>query len=85
VVYGRLSADNELTACRAGGLSHLTVAFPSFVLGIFVAILSLVFLCFIRAGVHDEGGADTVSNIAKLIASRIQREHKIEFGTGEHH
>ena len=33
VVYGRLSADNELTACRAGGLSHLTVTLPAFILG----------------------------------------------------
>ena len=47
VVYGRLSADNEVTACRAGGLSHLTIALPAFVMGIVVAILSLVFLCFI--------------------------------------
>ncbi len=35
VVYGRLSADNELTACRAGGMSlvSLTVAGPALVLG----------------------------------------------------
>src|SRR5437588_12320565 len=26
VVYGRLSAANELTACRAGGLTHLKVS-----------------------------------------------------------
>src|SRR6478736_7238123 len=46
IVYGRLSADNELTACRASGISHLTVTLPAFVLGVLVAILSLVFLCF---------------------------------------
>src|SRR3982751_6323595 len=33
MVYGRLSADNELTACRAGGISLLSVAVPAFLLG----------------------------------------------------
>src|SRR5436305_10681727 len=47
VVYGRLSADNELTAVRAGGISHLAIAFPAFVMGVLVAGISLVFLCFI--------------------------------------
>lgn len=80
VVYGRLSADNELTACRAGGLSHLAVAFPAFVMGIFVALLSMVFLCFIVPVFTMKAEQTLYSNMAKLIAGRIQREHKIEFG-----
>ena len=49
VVYGRLSADNELTAARSSGISLLsmTVAGPALVLGLLVAIVSLLFLCFI--------------------------------------
>src|SRR5437762_14026845 len=49
MVYGRLSADNELTACRAGGISHLSIALPGFVLGAVVAVLSLFMLCFVVA------------------------------------
>src|SRR3954464_14913759 len=33
VVYGRLSADNELTACRAGGGRHPRAALPALLLG----------------------------------------------------
>src|SRR5215213_11576282 len=28
MVYGRLSADNELTACRSAGISYISVAMP---------------------------------------------------------
>ena len=82
VVYGRLSADNEVTACRAGGLSHLTVAFPAFVMGVFVALVSLVFLCFVVPVYTMKAEQTLYSNIAKLIAGKIQREHKIDLGTG---
>lgn len=82
VVYGRLSADNEVTACRAGGLSHLTVALPAFVMGVFVALLSLIFLCFIVPVYTMKAEQTLYSNIAKLIAGRIQREHKIDLGPG---
>ena len=82
VVYGRLSADNEITACRAGGLSFLTVAFPAFVMGVLVALLSLVFLCFVVPAYTLRAEQTLYSNIAKLIAGRIQREHKIDLGPG---
>lgn len=80
VVYGRLSADNELTACRAGGLSHLTVTLPAFILGILVAILSLVFLCFIVPIYTLKAEQTLYSNMAKLIAGSIQKTHQIKFG-----
>jgi len=79
VVYGRLSADNELTACRAGGISHLTVTLPAFVLGVLVAILSLVFLCFIVPIYTLKAEQTLYSNMAKLIAGQIQRNHQIDF------
>ena len=80
VVYGRLSADNELTACRSGGLSHLTVALPAFVMGILVAILSLVFLCFIVPAYTLKVEQTLYSNMAKLIAGKIQGAHELRFG-----
>jgi lipopolysaccharide export LptBFGC system permease protein LptF len=79
VVYGRLSADNELTACRAGGISHLTVTLPAFVLGVLVAILSLVFLCFIVPIYTLKAEQTLYSNMAKLIAGQIQKDHQIDF------
>ena len=39
VVYGRLSADNEIIACRAGGLSHLSLCLPAAVLGLVVPLV----------------------------------------------
>ena len=80
VVYGRLSADNEVTACRAGGMSHLAVASPAFVMGILVAIMSLLFLCFIVPAYTLKVEQTLYSNLAKLIAGRIQQNHEIRFG-----
>src|SRR3954463_9814030 len=47
VVYGRLAADNEITAMRAAGMSFLSISPPAVVLGLVVAITSLMFLCFV--------------------------------------
>src|SRR3954454_1757453 len=47
MVYGRLGADNELNACRAAGLSALSIATPAFVLGGVVMASSFTFLFFI--------------------------------------
>ena len=81
VVYGRLSADNELTACKAGGISLLsiTVSGPALVLGLVVAIASLLFLCFIVPFSTLKVERVIYSNLARLVQSRIERNHEIEF------
>jgi lipopolysaccharide export system permease protein len=81
VVYGRLSADNELTAARSSGISliSLTVAGPALVLGLIVAIVSLLFLCFIVPASTYKVEQVVYSNLAKLIAGRIERNHEIRF------
>src|SRR5438874_9364407 len=77
MVYGRLSADNELTACRAAGISLLSVAVPAFVLGIVVALVSFLFLSFVVPAFTLKAEQVVYSNIAKLIAGRIERSHQI--------
>ena len=80
MVYGRLSADNELTACRAAGISLLSVAVPAFVLGVVVALVSLLFLWFVVPAFTLKAEKVIYSNIAKLVATRIDRTHQIPFG-----
>ncbi len=83
VVYGRLSADNELTACRAGGISlgpMLGMAFPGIIFGLLVAAISLTFLCFVVPVYTLKVERVIYSNLAKLIANRIERTHEIRFG-----
>src|SRR5258707_177002 len=48
IVYGRLSADNELTACRAAGIPMglFGMALPAFVLGLVTAFVAIGLLCF---------------------------------------
>src|SRR5712672_1450602 len=50
VVYGRLAADNEITAMRSAGIPYHPfggIGAPALVLGLTVALTSLLFLCFI--------------------------------------
>jgi len=42
LVYGRFASDNELNACKAGGVSLLTLVYPGLVLAIMVAIANLI-------------------------------------------
>lgn len=47
LVYWRMATDNELTACRAGGISFVTVIIPAFLLGLAVASTDLVFVNYV--------------------------------------
>jgi lipopolysaccharide export LptBFGC system permease protein LptF len=80
IVYGRLSADNELTACRACGISSWAMTWPAFLLGLVVALISLMFLSFIVPVFTLKVEKVIYSNIAQLIANKIQRTHEISYG-----
>src|SRR3954462_13640786 len=77
VVYGRLSADNEVLACRAGGLSHLSLALPAAILGLLVAVVSALLLLFIVPIYTLKIEHVIYSNLAKIIANDIERKHQI--------
>ncbi len=79
MVYGRLSADNELTACRAAGFSYWSIALPALVMGLLVAMVSLLFLCFIVPVATLKVERVIYSNLSQLIANQIERTHQIKF------
>lgn len=47
IVYGRFSQEREMLACRASGLSHMTVLQPALVLAVGVSVLTLVLTNFV--------------------------------------
>lgn len=77
VVYGRLSADNEVLACRAGGLSHLSLALPASILGLLVALISALLLLFVVPIYTLKVEKVVYANLAKIIANDIERKHQI--------
>ena len=79
VVYGRLAADNELVACRAAGISFFSIGAPGLVLGLAVALISVLFLCFIVPVFSLKVEKVIYSNLAQLIANEIERTHQIKF------
>src|SRR4051794_17690257 len=79
VVYGRLAADNELVACRAAGISFVSIGLPAVVLGLVVALISLLFLCFIVPVFTLKVEKVIYSNLAQIIANQIERTHQIKF------
>jgi lipopolysaccharide export LptBFGC system permease protein LptF len=84
MVYGRFAADNELTAMRACGISYFSgrrfsIALPALVLGLVVAVISLLMLCFIVPAYSEKAEEVIYSNIARVIASNIERTHSLPF------
>jgi lipopolysaccharide export LptBFGC system permease protein LptF len=80
IVYGRLSADNELTACRASGISSIMMTAPAFLLGLIVALISLAFLSFVVPVFTLKVEKVIYSNLAQLISNKITRTHEISYG-----
>lgn len=79
IVYGRLSADNELTACRAAGISYLSIATPAIVLGLLTSIGGILFLCFVVPSFSLRVEQVIYSNIARIVAKQIEQRHQIRF------
>lgn len=79
VVYGRMAADNEVTAVRAAGISlgPLGFGFPALVLGAIVSLLSLAMLSYLVPAMTLKVERTVVSNIGQYVVNRIQQQHQV--------
>lgn len=74
LVYGRFANDNELDACKASGISMLSLVYPGFVLALIVAITNLL-LSFYITPLFIERAEKSFKNDARQILFRnIQRK-----------
>jgi lipopolysaccharide export LptBFGC system permease protein LptF len=73
LAYHRLAADNELTACHAGGISHRSLLIPAAVSGALLAIILLALSSFAIPR-YFRSMAELISqNASQLIISSIER------------
>ncbi len=81
MVYGRMSADNEVTACRASGISFFALTLPAIFLGLVVSAASAYLLCFTVPRATMKVEQVIYSNLAKVIAHEITQTHRTQLQT----
>ena len=74
MVYGRLAADNELTACRAAGISIHRLFLPAFLVSIFVAAFTLLFGNFVIPSFVQQIGQNVRANLRDMVYQHLQNE-----------
>ena len=74
LVYGRFAGDNELDACRASGVSLLTLVYPGLCLGILVSITTLVLSFYVVPAFVHRAERMIKANAKQILFRNIQRK-----------
>jgi lipopolysaccharide export LptBFGC system permease protein LptF len=83
MVYGRLAADNELTACRAAGINIHRLFLSAILLSIFVAAFSLLLGSFVIPGSMQRLENFARNNLRDLVAQQLQYKGFIHRGRND--
>ena len=84
MVYGRLAADNELTACRAAGINIHRLFVSAVLLSVFVALFTLLMGSFVIPGFMRKLDDFARANLRDLVAQQLQYKGFIHRGrTGD--
>ncbi len=73
LVYGRFTSDNELDACRASGISLLTMVYPGLALAIIVAVVNLLLSFHVMPAFVHLAEKSLKDNAKQILFRNIQR------------
>jgi lipopolysaccharide export LptBFGC system permease protein LptF len=79
LVYWRMSTDNELTACRAGGISFITIVLPAFALGAAVMIVDFGFVNYVVPRFLQKTEQAVLRDLGSLIVGQINKNEKFAY------
>jgi lipopolysaccharide export LptBFGC system permease protein LptF len=74
LVYGRFASDNELDACRASGISLLTLVYPGLAMAIIVAIANLILSFHVVPTFVHRAERSLKANAKQILFRNIQRK-----------
>ncbi len=73
LVYGRFASDNELDACKAGGISLLTLVYPGLALAIIVAIANLILSFHVMPAFVHRAEKSLKADAKQILFRNVQR------------
>ena len=78
LIYGRFASDNELDACRASGISVLTLIYPGLTLAIIVAIANLLLSFYVMPAFMHRAEKSIKADAKQILFRNIQRKDYYE-------
>ena len=84
LVYGRFACDNELDACRASGVSLLTLVYPGLALAVIVAIANLILSFHIMPVFVRRAEKSFKADAKQILFRNIERRGHYELPTGRY-
>jgi lipopolysaccharide export system permease protein len=73
LVYGRFASDNELDACRASGISLMTLIYPGLILAIIIAITDLMMSFYVVPEFFHRTEKALKADAKQILFRNIQR------------
>jgi lipopolysaccharide export system permease protein len=74
LTYGRLATDNEIDACKASGISAVTLIYPGFLLAVVVAIANLALSFHVMPYFMRLADRSINANIKQIVFRQLQRQ-----------
>jgi lipopolysaccharide export LptBFGC system permease protein LptF len=83
LVYGRFASDNEFDACKASGISILTLIYPGLALAVAVAIANLIFSFHVMPTFIHLAEKSFKANAKQILFRNIKRKGFYKFDSSQ--